>query len=175
MKTKIEIFCDSSSIVVNNKNLSKLVSIVNYTKKPIKINFTLIEECNNNKAELINVVNALYLSKSINYNIKKNHPIIIYSDSRYAIDTMNQFFAYVKKMRGIPTLYDFFLLNGYCEYQKNYKYFSYKKARNRIISCGKNPNTIIKALMKLMNTNYIEFKWIPREKNEMADKLSKIR
>lgn len=175
MKTKIEVFCDVSSIVIYEKNISKLVCVVNYLKNPIKMNISIIEEGNNNKAELYNVINALYLSKSVHYDIKKNHPIIIYSDSRYAVDTMNQFLCYVKKLRGIPELYTFFLENGYCKYEKNNKYFSYNKARKRIVSCGKNPNTIIFALMKLMDTNYIEFKWIPREDNQMADELSKIR
>lgn len=175
MKTKIEVFCDASSKSINGKELSKLISIFNHKKSVIKINITIIEEINNNKAELINLLNAIKICNSFEKEIKGNHPIIIYSDSRYAIDTVNQFFAYVKQLRGNPTLYHFFEENGYCMYQKTNKYFSYSKARKKINSCNIDSNEFILTFMELMNTNYIEFKWLPREKNKKADDFSKIK
>lgn len=175
MKTKIEVFCDSSSYEINNKNISKLVSIYFYMNKPIKINVKLIEENNSNKAELINLLDSIKKCNSFNKDIKSNNPIIIYSDSRYAVDTINQFTSYVKQLRGNKYLYDYFLKNKHLLYQDTNKYFSFTKAKKRIISCDEKPEEIIFLLMELMNTNKLNFKWIPREKNQKADYFSKIK
>lgn len=175
MKTKIEVFCDSSCNKVGDKDISKLVSIYFYMNRPIKINVNVIQENNSNRAELINLLNCIKICNSLDREIKANNPIIIYSDSRYAIDTLNQFFSYVKQLRGNKNLYDYFLQNNYCQYQKTNKFFSYSKANKRIFYCNEDPNEIINILMNLMNTNKLIFKWIPRDENQKADYFSKIK
>lgn len=90
MKTVIEVFCDISTNEINKIPLSKMA----YNIKMFKKNYgepriSIIHEDNNNKAELINVVNAIRELAKIPYDKKRNYPIVVYSDSRYAVDTMN--------------------------------------------------------------------------------------
>lgn len=171
MKSHIYIYCDSSTI----GDKSQISSIYYRNKKSFKMHIEIIDESNNNYGELINIIKNIEIILSLDNNLKKNYEIIIYNDSMYAIDTMNEFLSYVKKMRGIPSLYKYYLENGYALYEKNRRYYSFTKAVKRFKKIKVNDKNVVLSLMQIMNTNKITFKWINREKNEKADKLSKMK
>lgn len=175
MKTNIDIYCDVSTNTLDNKIVSKLVFIIKIFKKNYKDPIiTIIDETDNNKAELINVVNAINKIDKVSYSVKKNYPITIYSDSRYAVDILNQFLVYVKKMRGQPYIYRHFLCKGTFLKEKNNKYYKFKKCCYKLEKSGIDTKKLIILLMNIMNTNKISFKWINRKKNQETDKLAKF-
>lgn len=173
MKTNILVFCDSSTIKHNDKSISKMSSIYFYQKKSKKVHIEILEEEDNNIAELMNLIKTLFILDEFSSDFKKNHPIIIYNDCRYAIDTMNQFLSYVKKMRGIPELLDYYKEYKKCKFEKTNRYYAFKICEKRILRARFSPSKLIFALMHLMDTNKISFKWIPREENTLADMMSK--
>ena len=146
-----------------------------YKKDYGKPHITTIKEKDNNKAELINVVNAIREVANIPNDKKRNYPIKIYSDSQYAMDTLNQFLVYVKKMRGIPELYNYFKENNIFYYEKNKKFYGVLRSKKELVSCKINFRLLVFDLMKIMDTNNIKFQWIPRQENEEVDQISKMR
>lgn len=174
MKTTIEIYCDAAINKVDDVSFSKMASIFYYQRKIIKIHIDKIKEDNNNKAELLNVVNTLNLLDDLGLNLTKNHPIVIYSDSRYAIDTMNQILVYTKKLRGIPEYYNYFKEYKKAKYEKNQKYYRFIKASKRLNKINVSNIEIVHKLMEIMDRNNIRFQWIPRDENLLVDKLTKF-